>query len=392
MLIRSLSVENGFARNGFARGRRARTCLVAMSTVLGLAGACSSGGGGSGAAGQAGAAGVGVATGGNAGGASGAAGLGGATGAAGMGAAGESVAGASGSAGGGSAAGAGGGAGTTGGAGGGGGSSASNPTGMSAGCGKAVNEPAGMWTRHDIMVTVDAKFSALAKRTYFTNPPAGYDASIPSTLTIWGNGCGQGANAEGELLQSGPAAQGSVQVQLLASSSNHACFSAGPDGDNVDSPELPYFDALLSEVEDEYCIDKSKVFVSGYSSGAWFTALMACNRADVIRGVGWAAAGLQLNHAPCAGSLAAIVVRGVNDTGTPAAQTLAAVSDLVARDGCSTTTTPWDPGEKAFDTSSCVAYQGCQAGFPVVYCAVPGGHTDGGSLTGQGFWKLWTSL
>jgi len=364
--------------------------LITVGVGVAL-GACSSGGAGPSTTGHAGGGGSGVATGGTGetSGAAGAAGAGGES----PGAAGTSVAGASGAAGGadGSAA-----AGTAGGAGGavgsGGAGGQGKPTGMSAGCGKTVTEPAGKWTEHDLMVTVDAKFSALAARHYFTNPPTSYDPSVPTTLTIWGNGCGQGGNAEGELLQSGPASQGSVQVQLLASTSNHACFSAGPDGDNADSPELPYFDAMLAAVEDEYCINESKVFVAGYSSGAWFTALMACNRANVIRGVGWAAAGLQLNHAPCAGPVAAIVVRGQNDPGTPEAQTLTAVSDLVTRNGCSTMTMPWDPGEKAFDTSSCLAYQGCQAGAPVVYCAVPGGHTDGGSLTSQGFWKLWTSL
>jgi polyhydroxybutyrate depolymerase len=383
---------------------RSRTPFVRLLSVCALItvgvgvalGACSSGGAGPSATGHAGAGGSGVATGG-VGGATSAAGAAGSVAAGGAGGEGLGLAGAGGTA----TAGAGGAAGAgdtaTAGAGGGGGASGGagglgKPTGMSAGCGKTVTEPAGKWTEHDLMVTVDAKFSALAARHYFTNPPASYDPSVPTTLTIWGNGCGQGGNAEGELLQSGPASQGSVQVQLLASSSNHACFSAGPDGDNVDSPELPYFDAMLAAVEDEYCIDESKVFVAGYSSGAWFTALMACNRANVIRGVGWAAAGLQLNHAPCAGAVAAIVVRGQNDTGTPEAQTLTAVSDLVTRNGCSMATMPWDPGEKAFDTSSCLAYQGCQAGAPVVYCAVPGGHTDGGSITSQGFWKLWTSL
>jgi predicted peptidase len=259
---------------------------------------------------------------------------------------------------------------------------------MSSGCGKTVNEPAGQWTTHDTMVMVDPKFAAQTKRRYFTNPPKTYDPGTPWPLTLWGNGCGTGSTAEGELLMGGPASTKSVQVQLLA---YQGCFSAGPDGDNANSPELPYFDQVLAEVEAEYCIDKSKVFVSGYSSGAWFTGLMACNRAQVIAGIGLAAGGLQLNHDPCTGQTAGIVVRGTGDNGTPEAQTLALVNSLVMRNGCSMTTMPWDPGETLFNSMPCVAYQGCQAGFPVVYCAVPGGHTDGGSITSQGFWKFWTS-
>jgi polyhydroxybutyrate depolymerase len=374
-----------------------RSAIVQGLAVLALAGvfACSSSGGsrGSGTAGASGGAG--------ASGASGAAGATGGAGAAG-GAGASGTAGAAGAVGGdagadgasvGSAGATGGMDGALGGSAGASvgtaGASGGKPTGMSAGCGKDLTETAGMWTTHDTMVTVDAKFAAQAKRRYFTNPPKTYDPSKPWPLTFWGNGCGTGQSAEGELLQSGPASSGSVQVQLLAYS---GCFSAGPDGDNADSPELPYFDQVLAEVEAEYCIDKSKVFVSRYSSGGWFTGLMSCNRANVISAVGWAAAGLQLNHDPCTGQVPAIIVRGADDTGTPAAQTQAAVDSLVMRNGCTTTTMPWDPGETAFNTGPCLAYQGCAQGFPVVYCSVPGGHTDGGTLTSQGFWKFWMSL
>jgi len=361
-----------------------------------LVGACGGGSDGSGTkiAGQAGApgaaggvAGVGAA---GASGAAGDPGAAGAIGGAGAGVAGSTptagVSGAAGGVAGSGPAGAGGGAAGTGGSG--GSVATGKPSGMSAGCGKPVTEPAGQWTTHDTMVTVDAKFAAQSKRRYFTNPPKTYDASKPWPLTFWGNGCGTGSTAEGEPLMGGPASSGSVQVQVLAFK---GCFSAGPDGDNADSPELPYFDQVLAEVEAEYCIDKSKVFVSGYSSGAWFTGLMACNRAQVLAGVGLAAGGLQLNHDPCTGQTAGIVVRGASDPGTPEAQTVALVNSLVMRNGCTSTTMPWDPGEKAFNTGPCLAYQGCQAGFPVVYCAPPGGHTDGGTITSQGFWKFWTS-
>jgi hypothetical protein len=374
--------------------------------ALGLTGACGGGASNTKGAGQAGAtAGTGAAAG--ASGSSGAAGTSGTTGASGgPGAAGASAGSAGGTGGDGAGgaiatAGASGSAGGTGGAAGTGGSSGAGaagatgtggatgkPSGMSSGCGKTVTEPSGQWTTHDTTVMVDAKFAAQAKRRYFTNPPKTYDPNKPWPLTFWGNGCGTGSTAEGEPLMGGPASAGSVQVQVLAFK---GCFSAGPDGDNADSPELPYFDQVLSEVEAEYCIDKSKVYVSGYSSGAWFTGLMACNRAQVLAGIGLAAGGLQLNHDPCTGQTAGIIVRGQGDTGTPEAQTLALVNSLVMRNGCSMNTMPWDPGEKAFNSGPCVEYQGCQAGFPVVYCAVPGGHTDGGSITSQGFWKFWTS-
>ena len=97
----------------------------------------------------------------------------------------------------------------------------------------------------------------------------------------------------------------------------------------------------------------------------------------------------------CSGKVAAIITRGVDDGGTPLAQTEAARDSLIMRNGCTTQTAPWLPGETAFDSSSCVEYQGCMPGYPVVWCPTPGGHTNtvnDTKLSPQGFWKFWSSL
>lgn len=276
------------------------------------------------------------------------------------------------------------------------GSGGSAPSGMSAGCGKANADDPSAWTRHDITVTVDPKFSDAfyTSRTYWTRPPKTYDKAVPVPLTIWGQGCGQGNNPESTPMTNGPAADGSVQVELLAPQGKDHCYSAGPDGDDASSPELPYFDKVLAETLANFCIDTKKVFQGGYSSGGWFSSLISCNRADKIRGVAWAAAGLQKNHAPCMGPVAAIITRGENDGGTPLDQTLAARDSLIMRNGCTTQTQPWDPGETTFTSSSCVAYQGCMSGFPVVWCPTPGAHSNGTDtgLSTKGFWKFWSTL
>src|SRR5204863_8454685 len=109
------------------------------------------------------------------------------------------------------------------------------------------------------------------------------------------------------------------------------------------SPELAYFDQILSEVGASFCIDVKKVFMGGYSSGGWFSALMSCNRTSKIRGTGWAAAGLQKNHDPCVGPVAALITRDMTDGGTPADQALQAVENIRMRNGCATTSKPWMP-------------------------------------------------
>jgi hypothetical protein len=288
---------------------------------------------------------------------------------------------------------------TAGGSAGAGGGAGGAPSKLSPGCGKDNNDDPTKWAAHDISVQgVDAMFAgnpAYTMRRYWTKPPKGYDKAMPHPLVIWGQGCGQGPTAENVPPNLSPGVDQIVQVQLLAPQTANHCYSAGPDGDNAKSPELPYFDQLLTETLDNFCIDTSKVFLGGYSSGGWFTTLMACNRASKLRGVGWAAAGLQKNHDPCSGPVAAILTRGEMDNGTPLDQTIAARDDLIKRNGCSMETKPWAPGQASFDSSSCLEYQGCMPGYPVVWCPTPGGHTNtinDTHLTTQGFWYLWSML
>jgi poly(3-hydroxybutyrate) depolymerase len=273
----------------------------------------------------------------------------------------------------------------------------------SAGCGKDTFDPPTTWTRHDTNVTVAAKYTAdFSKRIYWVRPPAGYTENTAYPLIIWGQGCGQGVGPENVPPQLNPASAGAaVIVQLLASQTNPGgpkCASAGPNGNNADSPELPYFDNIVKEVSESHCIDKSKIFLGGYSTGAWFTGLMSCNRANVLRGVGWAAGGMQSNHAPCAGPVAALITVGTGDTESVAGSA-PALESIRMRNGCGTTTKPWTPtwaaGEGMANVSSCVTYDGCMPGYPLVYCATPGGHTNtlgDSKLTQFGFWKLWSTL
>jgi hypothetical protein len=52
------------------------------------------------------------------------------------------------------------------------------------------------------------------------------------------------------------------------------------------------------------------------------------------------------------------------------------------------TSKPWDAAFPA-----CVAYQGCNPLYPVVWCQTSGmGHSNGGMYSSKGFWKFWSSL
>lgn len=385
-----------------------KTYLLALVPCLALLAACSSdgipgtpntGGAGStaGAAGQLGTAGAAGTPVGSAG-ASGA-GTAGSSGSNTAGASGGSVGGAGGAggAGGGSSAGAGG-------MSGGGGAPGKVRTGKSAGCGKAP--PAGDLTTKYVTHEVSPKNVAakylkggaeykfetakdgsgktydFSIRPYGIRLPNNYNNQTAYKVTFGGGGCGGNAidfgknpNGGNQLVESGT----TIQVGLAYIG---GCF----DDEGVDTPDEPYFRAVMADLEANYCFDLSQVFVGGSSSGAWEAYMLGCAASDLVRGIGAMEGGARIAHPVCKNPVAAVLVAGEADTENPigpldptkdAGKRLGSYGsgpskdDILKRNGCVGTAS-----EKLNDKySACVKYTGCPAAYPVVWCVLPGlGH------------------
>jgi poly(3-hydroxybutyrate) depolymerase len=153
----------------------------------------------------------------------------------------------------------------------------------------------------------------------------------------------------------------------------------------------------LKEVESNYCVDKGRVFVGGYSSGGWLAYMLAFARGGVVRGISTAAGGIATvtgrppdTKLPVAG----LLLTGADDNTNPAAGPTGsdvAMNLLLQYNGCTgTATAPW---EIPCPSCACVKYTGCPAAYPVVRCHPPGqGHTDGGGDFKTAIWKTWMTL
>jgi poly(3-hydroxybutyrate) depolymerase len=415
------------------------TTVMALVGSITLAMGCAGGAGpqSTGAAGASGSAGAGVAGDTGASGANAGSSAAGAT--AGSGAAGAtSVAGASGAgtAGIGGAAGAGG-AGVAGASGAGGAAGAAGAAGAmpgprsSAGCGQApgMMDSSTKWIEHDVAVTgVDPTFVSAhppdpaggaftwARRNYFLKLPTGYDPMKPYMVSIGGTGCSGndtvGVGGGYYLDQYVTAAKtATLDVSLsyvdYTNTSKPTCFA----DDYTNSPEPQYLDALLSDLESKYCVDRSKIFLHGHSSGAWEALTLGCARADVLRGVATqVGGGLRMHRPPCEQTpVATIYVEGLQDTDNPIGPlaptdptaldldslgSAPARDDLLTRNGCvGNANKPWDAAYPA-----CVTYTGCPTSAPVVWCAINSDHDIGANATARdqyaydAIWKFWTSL
>ena len=51
----------------------------------------------------------------------------------------------------------------------------------------------------------------------------------------------------------------------------------------MDNRDLAYFDQMIEWLRANHCFDAKKLFVMGYSNGAGFTSVLACERASLHR-------------------------------------------------------------------------------------------------------------
>ena len=274
---------------------------------------------------------------------------------------------------------------------------------LSTGCGKAQDgaDSSASFVKKDLTVTgvpqsfIDAHPPTNAggytwtKRNYFLRLPTGYSPNKPFAINMAGGGCGGSAtNGQNGSYTVPPGATQAVALQVGLSyvPSNSVSGCATWANDFADSPEPMYIKGIIDDIESKYCVDKNKVFINGYSSGAW-EAVMAgeCSNSDQVRAYGvQIGGGLRITHPTCMKKpSAAIYVVGSADTGNPIGPLTKPQNDsygsALARDaqlannGCQGTATgPWNA-----KYPKCVTYTGCPVKYPIVWCVLDVNHGNG---------------
>lgn len=139
---------------------------------------------------------------------------------------------------------------------------------------------------------------------------------------------------------------------------------------------LAFFDAMVTELTENLCVDRARIFASGFSSGGFFSNTLGCRRGDVVRAIVPVAGGDRDFNDACVGHAAVMVISSPLDTSDPTGgppgishheRGLRARDYFRVRNGCSEATVPLEP-------AGCVQYQGCISGSEVVYCEHGSGH------------------
>jgi poly(3-hydroxybutyrate) depolymerase len=214
--------------------------------------------------------------------------------------------------------------------------------------------------------------SGSANRPYSVYLPNDYDSMRPYPVIVLLHGCGSGTNNLPMERQTGTDA---ILIRGTGSASG-TCWDSSATGADVQ-----FFDAMVSDVKARFCTDTKRFFAVGYSSGSWLANQLGCIRADVLRGLGTVTGG-NPGVRNCTGPIAQMFVHDEDDMDNQISGGISARDRLLMQNNCTMTTMPQDP-------SPCVRYQGCDPGYPVVWCQTTGkGHDRQDSLAAPAFWNF----
>ena len=131
-----------------------------------------------------------------------------------------------------------------------------------------------------------------------------------------------------------------------------------------DSSDVIFFDELVKSVGDLYCIDQKRIFVHGFSNGAFFVNDLVAQRKDAIRGVISVAGGGSGTRIP------AMIIHGIQDPNVGYdSYAPSTVNAYAAANGCKMPT-----NAESMKLDSCQLLEGCPKDLPVKFCRWNGNH------------------
>ena len=243
-----------------------------------------------------------------------------------------------------------GGSGGAGGMSGGSGGSSGGAAQPSAGCGKASPQTGSSGSPLTI-----------SGHQYYVKLPANYNASNPYKVMIMFPPTNNPITWSEQSAGYEQAAPDAIRVYTL-----EANVSSGWQPN-----ETSFFKPFYDDITGRYCIDKSRVFAAGESSGGEFAAFVGCEYGDLVRGVAPGAPKMtswKIDPAAhtCKGNPTAIVIWSEKDNVLTQPAGPAFRDFYRTRNMCQTTSTAVQGYTDAL--SNCKMFDGCQAGSDTYYC------------------------
>ncbi len=233
-------------------------------------------------------------------------------------------------------------------------------------------------------------------RPYTVHVPPGYSAAKPAPLLVMLHGYGATGAIEDKYLGLNAAtdAHGMLYVFLdgKVDSTGKQYWNATDaccDLDHTNVDDSAYVNAVIHATEQQYSVDRHRIFVLGHSNGGFMSYRMACDHADEIAGIVSLEAATWADTTRCKPSapVSVLEVHGTGDQtisydgGTIAGNRYPSATDTVtawaAYDRCGAK--PVDPAPAPVDVergavpATVTAYAGCAKQSAVQLWTQPGG-------------------
>ncbi len=253
--------------------------------------------------------------------------------------------------------------------------------GSSGAAGATPSDGCGMTAPESKRYTIDVSGTS---REYILKLPAGYDPTRPYPIIFGWHGRMYSADwvANGDPPQTGP--WFGIEEEANGNAILVAPQALDTGWSNQNGRDIAFLDTMLAGFEGELCIDESRVFSAGFSFGAMMTIALGCAEADVFRAVAAMSGSLQVGCAAGTHPIAYWGSHGDMDPTVPIASGEAARDEFIARNHCTMQTMPTTP-------TGCVAYQGCDQGYPVNWCVFSGVH-EPPTFSGPGIWAFFSQF
>ena len=218
----------------------------------------------------------------------------------------------------------------------------------------------------------------LAGRSYLVDAPAGPgDRPAPLVLVLHGFRGGPEEMREGtglaELTRTAGAVvvypRGHDGVELLGTT------GVGWDMRPGQTTDVDFLRALLDQLERERCIDRRRVYATGFSNGGFLASLLGCQLADRLAAVAAVSGALDLGDCQPSRPMPILLIYGSADPVVPPELIGRGVAWWVARNAC---------GAPVSD-DGCIRWSSCAAA--VVACEGPQAHRWPADAVGR-IWRF----
>ena len=223
-------------------------------------------------------------------------------------------------------------------------------------------------------------------RNYKIIIPANYDKNFEYSVVFAYHGSSYSNTPDTMISQTSTLRNASLKQGIFIYPDGHVNGVAKYWDKKATGKDVLMFDALLYHMKKYYCLDKSRVFVTGFSDGGGMANVLGCHRSTKVKGVaeasGYFAQGSACGNLP----MPFLIWHGTADTITNYTQyAVPEIAHWVSANGCTTAKKTIPPTSEA-----CKSYTNC-SNAPLITCTPARGH-EYPSAMGAPIWNFFQGL